>query len=198
MEHVLQCLVQLSRIDKGRPEHGAVQPGIVLEGIQSGVHILDVQLRVLHPLTGQPVKGLYKNSRIVGDNNVGHQRIVILDLFQPLCLKKPVQYPGRRRLQHVQLILRLLRLQGDLFLGIEISQDLQAHLPAQEIVVILVFFVDLKQRFYINIPVPGAEQTPEGVRDLIYILHKFLLSCIWSYYTMAAQRPWASGRCAAG
>ena len=48
MKHILQRLVKSPGIHEGCAQHAKVPPGIVPEGEERGIDILDIDIRLLH------------------------------------------------------------------------------------------------------------------------------------------------------
>ena len=78
---------------------------------------------------------------------------------------QPVQNPCRRSLQHIKLSLIFLPLKFDLFLHIQIPKHLNTDFPGQEIIAVLVFFIDRLQSLNVCLSVHRTKQTPETLRN---------------------------------
>ena len=89
VKHVLQSLVQLLRVDQGRLQHGQAFPPIIFIGKEGGVHILDVNLRLLHLFVDQAVEGVDQYRRIIGDYDIDRHGRVILHPPQPFVAQQP-------------------------------------------------------------------------------------------------------------
>jgi hypothetical protein len=143
MKHVLQRLIELSRIDQRRPEHIQIHARIMLKRKQRGIHILDINFRLLHVFRGQPLKSIDKYSGIIRYHNIRSQCIIILNLLQPAGPKQPVQDTGGRRFQHIKLRLILLALQLETLPRVHVAQNLDAGFPRQKVIIVLIFFINI-------------------------------------------------------
>ena len=93
VQHILQCLIKSSGIDKRCPEHIHVHPWIIPERKQRCIHILDIDLCLLQILRGKPFKRINKDCRIIRNHDVRHQCIIIFNFLQPSFSDQPVQNP---------------------------------------------------------------------------------------------------------
>ena len=78
---------------------------------------------------------------------------------------QPVQNSCRRSLQHIKLSLIFFSFKFDLFLHIQIPKHLNTDFPGQEIIAVLVFFIDRHQSLNVCLSVHRTEQTPETLRN---------------------------------
>ena len=106
MQHILQCFVEPSGIDKCCPEHIQIHPRIIFKREQCRIDILDIDL----------------------------------------CLI-------------------FFSFKFDLFLHIQIPKHLNTDFPGQEIITVLVFFIDRHQSLNVCLSVHRTEQTPETLRN---------------------------------
>ena len=90
MKHVLQCLIQPPRIHQCRPQKSDTRPRIIAKCIQRRIHILDINIRLRRIFRIQLFKCIDHHRRIIRNDNIRHQCIIILDTLQPSCPQKPV------------------------------------------------------------------------------------------------------------
>ena len=167
VQHILQGLVQLLRVDQGRFQHGQIFTPVIFKGKERGVHILDVNLRLLHLLIDQTVEGVNHNRRVIGDYDIDRHRGVILHPAQPFVAQEPAKDTTRKGAMLLLVGLVLLPLKAPGGFPAHVRQNLHTGLPAQEIIVILIFVIDGQQGLDVHVPVTRAEQTPEFCRYLI-------------------------------
>ena len=165
MQHILQCFVEPSGIDKCCPEHIQIHPRIIFKREQCRIDILDIDLCLLQVLRRKPLKGIHKYCCIIRNYDIRHQCIIIFNFLQPSFSDQPVQNPCRWSLQHIKLSLIFFSFKFDLFLHIQIPKHLNTDFPGQEIIAVLVFFIDRHQSLNVCFSVHRTKQTPETLRN---------------------------------
>ena len=109
----------------------------------------------------------HKKIRIIGDYDIDRHRGVILHPAQPFVAQEPAKDTTRKGAVLLLVSLVLLPLKAPGGFPAHVRQNLHTGLPAQEIIVILIFVIDGQQGLDVHVPVTRAEQTPEFCRYLI-------------------------------
>ena len=164
VEHRLKTLVQDLCILKGAFQEAQILSGIMDIRKNGGIDIADIDFCHIVLLLIQVLKSLQKNCRIIRDHNMGDPLHIILQTVQPPGAYQPVQSTRRRRLDPLQIRLIFLFLQFQPLRREALFNDLLGGLLADEIIVVLIFFIDTAERFHINETVFRTKQPPELLR----------------------------------
>ena len=153
VKHRLQRPVQLPRVDERCFQHAFVGRGRCAKGKKRGINVLNIDVGLAAVLLSEPLEGLQKYRRVIRNDDVCRQTLIILLPPQPARADEPVQDPGRGGLAGLLVVLVVLPGKGHPFFCVKITKDLYTHIPAQKIIVILIFFIQNQQGLHIGGPV---------------------------------------------